>query len=285
MASRVPPIRSFEASTRRLIERSLGAGANRYAGFAWSAPAPDRLAMSPAITPLAGLPVYRELNDERRWQLALLEAVSFFSLNISGERDLMRGLEARVAGALPEHVSRYLPYFLHEEAAHTEVFKRFCHTYGGFIFRDRQVRFPQEFLPGEENFVFFARALIFEEIADFYNRKLAADDTLWLLARDINRYHAEDEARHIAFGRLYVSTLWEELGKHWTVEEKARIAGSLKRYLHSVQRSYVNADIYQKLGMAPEVREEILRSAHWTAIAGQSSRKLTRWLDGIGLSI
>jgi hypothetical protein len=285
MAPRVPPIRSFEASASRLIERSMSAGANRYAGFAWSAPAPDRLAMSPAFTPLAGHPVYQELNDERRWQLALLEAVSFFSLNISGERDLMRGLEARVAGVVPEHVSRYLPCFLREEAAHTEVFKRFCHTYGGFIFRDRQVRFPQEFLPGEENFVFFARALIFEEIADFYNRKLAADDTLWLLVRDIHRYHAEDEARHIAFGRLYVSTLWDELGKHWTVEEKARIGGSLKRYLHSVQRLYVNADVYQKIGMAPEVREEVLRSGHWTAIAGQSARKLTRWFGGIGLSI
>jgi hypothetical protein len=241
--------------------------------------------MSPAFTPLAGLPVYRELNDERRWQLAMLEAVSFFSLNINGERDLMLGLEARVTGDVPEHVSCYLPHFLHEEAAHTEVFKRFCLKYGGFIFRDRQVRFPQEFLPGEENFVFFARALIFEEIADFYNRKLAADDNLWLLARDINRYHAEDEARHIAFGRLYVSSLWEELGKHWTVEEKARIAGSLKRYLQSVQRSYVNADVYQKLGMAPEVREEILRSAHWTAIAEQSARKPTRWLGSIGLSL
>jgi P-aminobenzoate N-oxygenase AurF len=233
----------------------------------------------------SGLPVYQEMNDERRWQLALLEAVSFFSLNINGEHDLMRGLEARLTGDVPAHVSRYLPHFLREEAAHTEVFKQFCLKYGGFIFRDRQVRFPQEFLPGEENFVFFARALIFEEIADFYNRKLAADDTLWRLARDINRYHAEDEARHIAFGRLYVSALWEELGKHWTAEEKARVAGSLKRYLQSVQRSYVNADVYQKLGMAPEVREEILRSAHWMAIAEQSARKLTCWFGGIGLSI
>jgi P-aminobenzoate N-oxygenase AurF len=284
MIPRVPPIRSFEASTRRLIERSTATGANRYAGFAWPTPARDRLAMSPAFTPLAGLPIYREMNDERRWQLAMLEAVNFFSLNINGERDLMRGLEARVAGDLPEHVSRYLPHFLHEEAAHTEVFKRFCLTYGGCILRDRQVRFPQQFLAGEENFVFFARALIFEEIADFYNRKLAADDNLWLLAQDINRYHAEDEARHIAFGRLYVSTMWEELGKHWTVEEKARIAGSLKRYLHNVQRSYVNADVYQKLGMAPEVREEVLRSVHWMAIAEQSARKLTHWLGSIGLS-
>jgi len=284
MSPRVP-IRSFEASTHRLIQRSTGAGANRHAGFAWSPRAPDRLAMSPALLPLAGLPVYQEMNDERRWRLALLEAVSFFSLNINGERDLMKGLEARLAGDVPAHVSRYLPHFLHEEAAHTEVFRRFCLMDGGFIFRDRQVRFPQEFLPGEENFVFFARALIFEEIADFYNRKLAADDTLWRLARDINRYHAEDEARHIAFGRLYVSALWEELGKHWTAEEKARIAGSLKRYLQSVQRSYVNADVYQKLGMAPEVREDILRSTHWTAIAEQSARKLTRWLGAIGLSI
>ena len=245
MAPRVPPIRSFEASASRLIERSMSAGANRYAGFAWSAPAPDRLAMSPAFTPLAGHPVYQELNDERRWQLALLEAVSFFSLNISGERDLMRGLEARVAGVVPEHVSRYLPCFLREEAAHTEVFKRFCHTYGGFIFRDRQVRFPQEFLPGEENFVFFARALIFEEIADFYNRKLAADDTLWLLVRDIHRYHAEDEARHIAFGRLYVSTLWDELGKHWTVGRRRASAAPLNG-ICTACNAYTSMPMYTK---------------------------------------
>lgn len=285
MTRRVPPIRSFEASTRRLIERSTGARANRYAGFAWSPPAPDRLAMSPALLPLAGLPVYQEMSDEWRWQLALLEAVSFFSLNINGERDLMGGLEAQLAGDIPEHVSRYLPHFLHEEAAHTEVFKRFCLTYCGLVFRDRQVRFPHEFLPGEESFVFFARALIFEEVADFYNRKLAADDDLWRLARDINRYHAEDEARHIAFGRLYVSTLWEELGKRCTAEEKARIARSLKGYLQSVQRAYVNPDVYQRLGMAPEVRENILRSDHWMAIAERSARKLTRWLGGIGLFI
>ena len=197
----------------------------------------------------------------------------------------MMGLEARLGGDTPEHASRYLPCFLKEEAAHTEVFKRFCLTYGGKIFRDRHVRFPQEFLPGEETFEFFARALIFEEIADFYNRKLAADDNLWRLAREIHRYHAEDEARHIAFGRLYVSTLWEELGRRWTVEDKARIAGSLNRYLHSVQRLYVNPDVYQEIGMSPEVREEILRSGHWTAIAEQSARKLSRWLGGIGIYI
>jgi hypothetical protein len=281
----MPPNLSFKANTLRLIERSASGSAHRHAGFAWAPPASDRLAMSPAFTPLAGLPVYSELSDERRWQLALLEAVSFFSLNINGERELMIGLEARLAGDGPEHVSRYLQLFLHEETAHTEVFKRFCLTYGGFIFRDRQLRFPQEFLPGEENFMFFARALIFEEIADFYNRKLAADDNLWLLARDINRYHAEDEARHIAFGRLYVGTMWEELGGHWTAEEKARISGSLKRYLHSVQRSYVNADVYREIGMAPEVREDILRSAHWSAICEQSARRVSSWLASIGLSI
>ena len=285
MDPRGPPLHSFEVSTRRLIERSTRAGANRYVGFAWGQPAPDRLAMSPALLPLAGLPVYRELNDERRWQLTLLEAVNFFSLNINGERDVMLGLEARLGGDTPGHVSQYLPYFLQEEAAHTEVFKRFCLSYGGKIFRDRHVRFPQEYLPGEETFVFFARALIFEEIADFYNRKLAADDNLWRLAREINRYHAEDEARHIAFGRLYVSTLWEELGRLWTAEEKARIAGSLGRYLHSVQRLYVNPDVYQELGMSPEVREEILRSAHWAAIAEQSARKLSGWLRSIGIYI
>ena len=132
--------------------------------------------MSPALLPLAGLPVYRELNDERRRQLTLLETEFFLSQHQRRARSDV-GAGGAAGGRYTRARLQICWYFLQEEAAHTEVFKRFCLSYGGKIFRDRHVRFPQEYLPGEETFVFFARALIFEEIADFYNRKLAADDT------------------------------------------------------------------------------------------------------------
>jgi hypothetical protein len=275
----------LEATTQRLAAKSIDAFVNPHVRFAWPArPAPDRLAMSPALLPMAGHPVFRELNDEQRWRLSLLEAVNFFSLNIAGERELMTGLASRLYSDLPLYVSRYLQHFLHEENAHTAVFARFCLEYGGLIFRDRQMNFPRQFLPGEEDFVFFARALIFEEIAHFYNQRLAADEELWVLARDINRYHAEDETRHIAFGRLYATEMWDRCGAHWRTEDKLRIAGYLGRYIQTVQRSYVNADVYRNLGLPAEVREEILLSEHWISVAEQSARSVTRWLRTIGLS-
>jgi hypothetical protein len=280
-----PRSKRLETTSRRLAAQSVGAFANPHTRFSWPArPAQDRLAMSEALLPLAGHPCYRELDDEQRWRLGLVEMVNFFSLNIAGERDLMTGLASRLYGKVPVYISRYLQHFLHEENAHTVVFAQFCLDYGGLIFRDRQVKFPQQFALGEEDFVFFARTLIFEEIAHFYNGRLAADRSVWVLVRDINRYHAEDEARHIAFGRLYVAEMWERYGARWSLEDKQRIGGYLSRYVQTVQRSYVNADVYRHLGLPAEVRDEILQSAHWTALAERSARSVNRWLRAIGLS-
>jgi hypothetical protein len=239
--------------------------------------------MSTALLPLAGHPCFSDLTDEQVRRVALLEAVNFFSLNIRGEHELMTGLASRLPGAAPRYIAQYLQHFLEEEEAHTAVFTRFCLQYTRGIFRDRQVRFPRQFAPGEADFLFFACVLIFEEIAHFYNLQMASDDSLWLLARDINRYHAEDEASHIAFGRLYVAELWERYGGQLDAEQRREIADYIARYVQAVQRSYVNADVYCECGLAAQVRDEILLSAHWKGIAEQSSRSVTRWLRSIGL--
>lgn len=239
--------------------------------------------MSTALLPLAGHPCFRDLTDEQVRHVALLEAANFFSLNIRGEREVITGLALRLPGAAPRYITQYLQHFLEEEKAHTEVFTKFCLQYTGGIFRDRQIRFPRQFAAGEADFLFFACVLIFEEIAHFYNLQQASDDTLWLLAREINRYHAEDETGHIAFGRLYVAEMWDRYGGQLDVEQRREIAGYLTRYVQAVQRSYVNPDVYRDCGLAAQVRDEILFSAHWKGIAEQSSRSVTRWLCSIGL--
>jgi hypothetical protein len=278
------PSTKLESTTLRLTARSVRAAAGSRGRFRWPAqPAADRLAMSTALLPLAGHPCFRDLTDEQVRRIALLEAVNFFSLNIRGEHELMTGLASRLPGAAPRYVAQYLRHFLDEEQAHTAVFTKFCLQYKSGIYRDRQIRFPRQCAPGEADFLFFACILIFEEIAHFYNLRLASDDSLWLLARDINRYHAEDEAGHIAFGRLYVAELWERYGGPLEVERRREMAGYLARYVQTVQRTYVNADVYRDFGLAAQVRDEILLSAHWKGIAEQSSRSVSRWLRSIGL--
>ena len=279
------PSSRLERTTPKLTALSLIARSDSHGLFNWpSSVATDRLAMSEGLLPIAGLAVYRELSDEQRWRLALLEAANFFSLNINGERELMSGLSLRLYKSRPAFISNYLQHFLDEENAHTAVFARFCLDYGGGIFPDRQIQFPREFLRGEEEFLFFARVLIFEEIAHFYNKAIANDPDVWPLARDINRYHAEDESRHIAFGRLQVEEMWERFAARWNEEERKRIGGYLTHYTTTVLRSYVNPDVYRAAGLPAGVRQEILASPHWISLAERSTARITRWLKKIGVT-
>ena len=277
------PPSQLERATVKLTRISISAYANPHSRFPWTASAStERLAMSEELLPIAGLPLFRELSDEQRWRIALDEAVNFFSLNIAGERELMTGLAQRLYKGRPHFISEYLQHFLHEENAHTTVFARFCLDYGGRIFPDRQLRFPREFLPGEEEFLFFARVLAFEEIAHSYNRRIAADDDVWPLARDINRYHAEDETRHIAFGRLLVADMWEQFSPRWTPAGQQRIRDYLLRYIGTVVQSYVNPDVYQAAGLPADVRQKILESSHWKSLTDQSTAVSVRWVKRLG---
>jgi hypothetical protein len=279
------PSSRLERTVPRLTALSLVARSDSHRRFDWpSRVATDSLAMSEALLPIAGLAIYRELTDEQRWRLALLEAANFFSLNVAGERELMSGLAQRLYRDRPAFISSYLQHFLDEESAHTAVFARFCIDYGGGIFPDRQVRFPREFARGEEEFLFFARILVFEEVAHFYNKAIAADTQVWPLARAINRYHAEDECRHIAYGRLQVEEMWQRFAAQWSADERTRIGQYLVRYTATVLGSYVNPDVYRAAGLPAGVRRQILESPHWKSLAERSTARTRRWLSKIGVT-
>jgi hypothetical protein len=250
----------------------------------WSRAATDSLAMSESLLPMAGHAAYRELSDEQRWRLALLEATHFFSLNIDGERELTAGLAQRLADGRLAPLANYLEHFLREEHEHTAVFTRFCLDYGGGIFPMRQFRFERPLVAGEGEFVFFARVLVFEEIAQFYNQRMAVDPAIWRVSREINRYHAEDEARHIAFGRLLVEDLWERLSPSWSPEDRQRIGRYVARYTTTVLNSYVSPDVHRAAGLAAGIRREILDSPHWASLTAQSTARVKRWLAKIGVT-
>jgi len=73
-------------------------------------------------------------------------------------------------------------------------------------------------------------------------------------------YHAEDEARHLAFGRTVVEALWRKHSPGWGEQGRAQVAGYLKRYLDSLQRLYVSPFVYRDLGLPDPMglREQVL---------------------------
>lgn len=210
--------------------------------------------LSPELVSLYGTPTWDALDEAGRRRLAFFECVNFFTLNIHGERALMEGIARRLyVKDLAEH-THYLHHFLAEENQHMTWFGGFCRRYAGKIYPDRKLVLPRPYAPGEEDLLFFAKVMIFELLVDTYNKRMARDERLHPLVREINRRHHEDESRHLAFGRLLVEDLWRRHAPTWSDEVRAAIPTYLAAYLTASWKEYYNPDVYRDAGIAEPIR-------------------------------
>lgn len=245
---------------------------------------------APELISLRGTETFDRLDEGARKVLSFYEAVNFFSLNIHGERSLVEGIARRLHTEGNESISHYLHHFLEEENGHMTWFAGFCTRYAGKIYPEKRLALEREYANGEEDFLFFARALVFEEIVDAYNRRMADDERLDPLARTINRMHHLEEKRHLAFGRELVVELHERHRREWSSETHARIASELSAFLRSTWNLYYNAEVYQDAGLRRpySLRRQAFDSptarAHRDAIGASCERFLREHgiLDGSG---
>jgi hypothetical protein len=210
--------------------------------------------VSPELLSLAGTPECAALSEPARQRLSFYEAVNFFSLNLHGERFLLRGLAQRAATPAWSALAPYLEHFRAEEERHMEYFGEFCRRYAGAPYRDHTLALAREYDAGEDEVLFFARVLIFEEIADAHNRRLAADERLAPLARQINRLHHLDETRHLAFGRAMLPALFVQHAPAWHPGTLARVGAALAGYVTATWRAYYNPEVYRDAGLGDAYR-------------------------------
>jgi hypothetical protein len=204
---------------------------------------------TPELISIHGMPEYDALTEEQRKRLSFHEAVNFFSLNIHGEKALIEGLARNLYVRSDPDISPYLHHFLDEENKHMIYFGRFCSYYAGKVYADKKLAFPREYAPGEEELLFFAKVMIFEEVVDVYNKTMGDDARLVPLVRDINRFHHVDESRHLAFGRTLVKSLYERYRAEWADETRISISEYLQAYLALTWREYYNAAVYADAGL------------------------------------
>jgi hypothetical protein len=222
----------------------------------------DQWFMSPELISLYGTNVYEGLSDSGRRQLSFYEAVNFFSLNIHGEKALVEGLARRLYLRENELISPYLHHFLDEENKHMVYFGGFCTLYAGGVYPDRKMVFEREYAEGEEDFLFFTKVLIFEEIVDEYNVRMAKDEELAPIARDINLIHHQEETRHLAFGRKLVREMFARYRERWSEEVLGGVRAYLTDYLVSTWKEYYNPDAYRDAGLADPYRVHTEAFAH-----------------------
>lgn len=279
---------------RELLDRlSAEAGSdydNPYTAFAWPPALPgDEYWFSPELLSVHGTEYADELSDEQLCALSRWESVNFCSLNVHGIRDLLIEVMRRVHTPGFEVPSEFFHHLVGEENEHMWLFAGFCLRYGGRIYPDEKLRPPSAGEdPALEDFLVFARILLFEQIVGHYNVRLAADTRLHPTIRRLNRIHHRDESRHIAFGARLVRLLWERLTESGLDEDGRRAAGrQLSQYLRATMASFYNPAAYRDTGLADGsgLRKRLLDHPARRAAHAQVLHKATDFLHGIGVPV
>ncbi|KAA2261087.1 diiron oxygenase [Solihabitans fulvus] len=235
----------------RLGEKSIEDYYNPYQMFVWPDELPeDMFWMSQDLVSAHGTDLAEELGPSGMRSLSKWESINFYSLNVHGIRELLTEVISRIHMPGFEVPSDFFHHFIGEENEHMWFFAEFCRRYGKKIYQSGAPKLSRVEDTDVENFLVFARILLFEEMVDHYNLAMSEDESLHETIRQVNRIHHQDESRHIAFGRELVSLLYGTLRDRLDEARLREIEGYLKRYLVYSIQSFYNPYVYRDAGIA-----------------------------------
>lgn len=235
-----------------------------YSQFQWPEALDElRFCMPPELISIYGTEVYEGLDDAQRRKLSLYEIGNFFSLVLQGERPLVQGLVHRLyAKETKGDITDYLHHFVDEENKHMVMFGEFCKRYVGKVYPEKKIVLPREYAKGEEEVAFFCKVLVVEELGDFYNVAIEKDERCDAMVREVNRVHHVDEARHLAFGRLYLAELFASHKAKWSDETLKSFREWLAAYLKGSWADYYNPAMYRDAGLPNDYQIRQMALSH-----------------------
>ncbi len=277
---------SSELATR-LTGASRRKAWNVYEAFNWPAALDANLwYMPPELISIHGTPAYDSLSEEQKRRLSLFEIGNFFSLVLQGERPLVQGLVHRMyLKSNSREVTEYLHHFVDEENKHMVMFGEFCNRYIGKVYPEKKISLAREYSKGEEEVAFYCKVMVVEELGDYYNVVIDRDERVDPLVREINRVHHRDEARHLAFGRVFLAELFERHAASWSAEALAGFRAWLVEYLRASWGDYYNPSMYRDAGLADayELRQMALAHPACAAHRQRATDKLVKYFIKTGL--
>ncbi|MDC0993994.1 diiron oxygenase [bacterium] len=242
---------SLQLSLGRLTELSITHKNNPFADIYWPNSIPeDTLWMPKHLMTVYGTKSAETLSEEDWLRLSKWESIWFYSFNVHGERHLLRDVLDCMHTPGYENISEYMHHFVSEENNHSWFFSHFCTRYGGKVYTDKRVQFKAEMSPpAVQAFLTFARILILEEMLDFYNVAIEKDQSIPGIIRQLNRMHHFEESRHMAFGRMMVTELFEKVKNAGSVENVNSCKTYLRRYIAWCLESLYYPQMYRDAGI------------------------------------
>jgi hypothetical protein len=214
------------------------------------APRPDQMWMPEELLSIYGTTAYGILSDEQRLKLSQLEFCNLCSISCYGEKEVIASIARLMLKRQFREVRPYLYHLIREENNHISMFAEFCSRYGEM--------YPSlySYVQGDlwdnaaiDDLMTFAHVLIFEELVEGMNLRMANDPMLPPLVRRINALHAAEEARHIAFGRELVADLALRVLSQSDPETRRAIQAHVQRFMGTLHHDFHNARIYRAAGI------------------------------------
>src|ERR671916_251557 len=194
-----------------------------------------------------------ELTPEQKARLSREEVAAMLGTGIRFEAALMAGFSLQITDAtdLADPRITYMLHEMGEETRHSRAFARLVEKLDpqavdplrkGVIGwgQDRMMR-----LTIGSPSVLYTFVLAGEEIPDLLQKRAAEHpDTDPLLAA-VNRYHRQEEARHLAFARMHLPELWERAGK----VERWRVLHAAPAGISQLFAAFVHPGVYETVGL------------------------------------
>ncbi|KAB8171034.1 diiron oxygenase [Streptomyces sp. 3MP-14] len=250
----------------------------------WDQPWQDGLwYWPPELVSLYDTPLWYRMSEEQRITLSRHEAAALASLGIWFELILMQLLVRHIYDkpATSAHV-RYALTEIADECRHSMMFAR-------VITRGETPHYPPARAHHNIARVFktvsttpgsFVATLLGEEVLDWMQRLTFPDERVQPLIRGVTRIHVVEEARHVRYAReelrrqMVSAPRWERELTRLTSGEFARI--------FSV--AFVNPQVYTNIGLdRREAVAQVRESAHRREVMREGARRLTDFLDDIGV--
>jgi hypothetical protein len=213
-----------------------------------------------------------ELTDEQKVTLSREELASVVVAGIRFEAILMSGFAAQVAhaGNVADPRIVYMLHEIGEETRHSRLFLRLVDQLA-----------PTAQSPADRGFANFMYRLVTrmiihrplplcvlvlagEEIPDLIQKKLVEHPDTDPFLRSVNRYHRQEEARHLAYARMVLPELWEEAS--WA--DRFTVKHVLPMIIGTMFNWMVHPGVFETVGLPAR--------ATWRAVAKSPNQIATR---------
>ena len=204
------------------------------------------------LLPTAGLDEGR-LTDEQYVTFSRQALAAITRSGLMFEAILMAGFGLQIARA-DDFTDPRITYLLHElgeETRHSRLFARMLDQLGPAAPNPIDNWFTTQISGRVVDQVIHHPALLYtmvlagEEIPDLLQKRAAEHPGTDPFVREVNRYHRQEEARHLAFARTRLPEVWERAG----IVDKTLVRFVAPTFIREMYENMIHAGVFGSVGL------------------------------------